>query len=57
VLVGGDVITGLDGQSVTSIEQLASSVQQYSPGDEVTLNILRDGRQTELTVTLAERPQ
>jgi S1-C subfamily serine protease len=57
VLVGGDVITELDGNAVTSIEQLAADVQQHNPGDEVKLTILRDGEQMELTVTLAERPQ
>lgn len=56
VLVGGDVITELNGKALTSVEELRDGIQQYQPGDEVTLTIIRDGKQDEVTVTLAERP-
>ena len=56
VLVGGDVITALNGNSVTSVEELGSALQEFSPGDQVTLTILRDGNPQEITVTLAARP-
>jgi serine protease Do len=56
VLVGGDVITSIDGQAVSSVEELAAAVQEHQAGDKVSLTVLRNGEQIELTVTLAERP-
>jgi serine protease Do len=56
VPVGGDVITALDGQPVNQMEDLQSLIRQAQPGQEVTLTLLRDGKQLEVPVTLAERP-
>jgi len=56
-MVGGDMITAIDGEQVTSMEQLAGIVSQHAPGDEVTLTILRGGDESQVTATLAERPQ
>jgi len=56
LLVGGDVITALDGQPVTQGDDLQAFVQQHEPGDRVTLTLLRDGKQVKVKVTLGERP-
>jgi S1-C subfamily serine protease len=56
VMVGGDVITVLDGESVESMEQLVQAVGSKKVGDKVELTVLRDGREVEVTATLAERP-
>ncbi len=56
-VVGGDVITAIDGETVTSMEGLAGTIAQKAPGDEVTLTVLRDGATTDVTVTLEVRPQ
>lgn len=56
VLVGGDVITELNGNALSSVEELRDALQQFQPGDKVNLTIIRDGKQEEVTVTLAERP-
>jgi serine protease Do len=56
VLVGGDVITSVDGAAVGSIEQLVSTIQGRKAGDVVQLTVLRDGGQVQATATLAERP-
>ncbi len=56
VLIGGDVITAFDGQSVDRIEALQMMVQKAQAGQQVTLTLLRDGKPLELKVTLAERP-
>jgi len=56
-VVGGDVITAIDGEQVSSMEQLAGIVSQHAPSDEITVSVLRDGSTSELTVTLSERPQ
>ncbi len=54
--VGGDVITAWNGEAITSMPELQARVRQSEPGDEVTLTILRDGEQQELTITLEARP-
>jgi len=56
VLVGGDVITALDGQPVSRMEDLQGLIRQAEAGQEVTLTVLRDGQQLHVPVTLAERP-
>ncbi|HMB49032.1 MAG TPA: trypsin-like peptidase domain-containing protein [Natronoarchaeum rubrum] len=57
VPVGGDVIVAIDGQPVTSGEELSSYlVTETSPGENVTLTVLRDGERQEIEVTLDERP-
>jgi serine protease Do len=56
VLIGGDIITAFNGQSVTQMDDLLGFMQEAAPGDKATLSVLRDGKQTELTVTLGERP-
>ncbi len=56
VMTGGDVITAIDGQTVTSMNDLLGILQQGTVGQKVTLSIMRDGKQMEVTVTLAARP-
>ncbi len=53
VQIGGDVITAIDQQPVTSMRQLQSAIRQAKPGQTVTLTILRDGQKTDVQVTLA----
>jgi S1-C subfamily serine protease len=55
-LVGGDTIIALDGKSVTSSEQLADDVALLKPGDKMTLEVARDGRNRTVHVTLANAP-
>jgi S1-C subfamily serine protease len=56
VLIGGDVITAVDGNPVTTNAELAEIIQNSSAGQEVSLTVLRDGKQMEVKATLAERP-
>jgi len=56
VMIGGDVITAIDGQTVTSMDDLLSILQQSKVGQKVTLTIERDGKSLELAATLAARP-
>jgi 2-alkenal reductase len=57
LLAGGDVITGIDGQPVTTFNQLlAFLTTNKSPGDTVVLTILREGQTMDVTVTLGARP-
>lgn len=55
--VGGDVITAIDSQSVTEMDDLIAYLARNTKVDQkVTLTILRDGKQETLDVTLAARP-
>ncbi len=53
---GGDKITALDGTAVKSPDELITVLNTKAPGDTVTLTVERDGQQTEVKVTLGERP-
>lgn len=47
-----DIITALNGQDITETQSLAELLQQYKPGDEITLSVLRDGKTLSIQVTL-----
>ncbi len=53
---GGDVITKVDGKPVESSSQLAEAIAGYRPGEEIPLEIHRDGDTREIEVKLGERP-
>ncbi len=54
---GGDLIIAVDGQPVHLFDDLISYLTlNKSPGDTVTLTVLRGGEQVDLTVTLGTRP-
>lgn len=55
-LVTGDVIVSVDGETVTSSEDLRSRIGSFAAGDEVTLGVERNGEQLEVPVELAGRP-
>jgi serine protease DegQ len=52
----GDVITGMDDARIETVEDLFGELRQRKPGSQVRLAIIRDGRQQEVTATLADRP-
>lgn len=55
--VGGDVILAVDGKEVRKIDDILIHLQrEKSVGDEMILQILRDGRITNVTIVLEERP-
>ena len=56
VRLGGDVITGMNGEKVTGMDDLIETVNEAQPGEELELKILRDGSTKTVTVTLGERP-
>ena len=53
--IGGDIITRVDGQPVTDVEQLFSAVLRKHPGDKVTLDVWHHGKKRTVTVTLGAR--
>ena len=55
--VGGDIIVAVDGMDVRKIDDILVHLQRVKTiGDEMNLEILRDGRTTNVTVILQERP-
>ncbi|MGY5148599.1 MAG: S1C family serine protease [Candidatus Nitrosopumilus sp. bin_68KS] len=55
--IGGDIILAVDGKEVRKIDDILIHLQRAkSIGDEMVLEILRDGRTTNVTVVLDERP-
>ena len=55
---GGDIITAIDGEPVVIFEDLVNYlVTQASPGQKVTLSVIRDGESMEINVTLGTRPE
>jgi S1-C subfamily serine protease len=55
--IGGDVITAVDKQPVTGMDEVIDYLfTSKQPGDKITLTVLRNGRQQDVTVTLGQRP-
>ena len=57
VSVGGDVIVAVDDEEVRTFEEMVSYLARNTEvGQTVTLTILRDGRESSLSLTLGARP-
>ena len=52
----GDLVTAVDGQKVTTIEQLTSKIQPLPVGSQVTLEVIRDGRSRKVRLTTVRSP-
>jgi S1-C subfamily serine protease len=52
----GDIITSLNGKVIDEEHPLDLTLAQSSPGDTVSLDVLRDGQHVTLKVTLVARP-
>ena len=53
----GDVITAIDGTSVSNVREIRDALQDKAAGDTVTVSITRDGNAQDVTVTLEARPE
>jgi len=51
----GDTITAVDGEKVTKGDELVSNIADRKPGSKVTLTFIRNGKQQDATVTIADR--
>jgi len=55
--IGGDIILSVDGKEVRQIDDILIHLQrEKSVGDEIVLEVLRDGRITNFVLLLEERP-
>jgi S1-C subfamily serine protease len=53
---GGDVILAIDGHAVVQPDDLARYIAAEGPGETVKLEVLRDNKREEISVTLGKRP-
>jgi len=51
----GDIILKIGNDTVDETHSITSILQKYSPGDKVTLTILRDGQEQKVDVTLGKK--
>jgi S1-C subfamily serine protease len=55
--IGGDIILKLDDVPINDMEGLVAFIDENrSPGDEIVIQILRNGKKHVITLTLGERP-
>ncbi len=53
----GDIIIAMNGQAIRNNDDLASYLEQHTlPSDSLTLTVVRDNAQTQVTVVLGARP-
>lgn len=48
----GDIIVAIDGSPVNTSAQLQEQIGKYSPGDKITVGLIRDGKAKEIAVVL-----
>lgn len=57
LMAGGDLIVAIDGRPVKTFDDLLRYlINNKSPGDTVTLTVLRGDQSVDVTITLAKRP-
>ena len=49
----GDLIVAIEGQPIESMDDLLLSLEQYTPGDAVTVTVLRNDRRVDVEVELS----
>ncbi len=54
---GGDVITEVNGQKVTSASDFMGALESTKPGDIITVKINRNGQEKTMSVKLVEEPK
>lgn len=54
-LKSGDIITAINGQAIDDTHTLSQLLQQFNPGDKISVSILRNDKQMVLSVTLGSK--
>lgn len=52
----GDIITSVDGNETRTVAGFLTTLADRSPGERVSLSVVRDGREGEATAVLSDRP-
>ena len=53
----GDIVVALNGQAINSANDLPVKISAMKPGTKAKLTVLRDGKEKDVTVTVAENPE
>ncbi|MBI2202883.1 MAG: trypsin-like peptidase domain-containing protein [Candidatus Rokubacteria bacterium] len=56
-LLGGDIITAIEGTPIRSHLDYVTKVRRLRPGQRIRLTVVRDGQPREFALTVAERPR
>jgi S1-C subfamily serine protease len=56
ILLGGDIITEMDGTKLDSMDKLQRTIQSLKIGGKIQLSVFRNGKPFKLDVTIVERP-
>ncbi|MGC9002586.1 MAG: S1C family serine protease [Dictyoglomus sp.] len=56
IIVGGDIITKIDGKPVESMEELRSEIQKRKVGDTVVITYIRSGKEYTVKIQLEAMP-
>ena len=51
----GDIIVAVDGKAIKDASDLLRTIASKTPGNKATITVWRDGKTTDLSVTLGER--
>ncbi|MDP2210625.1 MAG: trypsin-like peptidase domain-containing protein [Candidatus Aquicultor sp.] len=57
IIIGGDVVTKIDGTMITTMDELIGIVRDNKVGETVELEIYRGGKKESLSLKLGELPQ
>jgi S1-C subfamily serine protease len=56
LLLGGDIVTSINGVHTTDAEKIAPIMRGLKVGDRLTMSVFREGKNREVVYTLPERP-
>ena len=54
---GGDIIVAVNGRPVATGTDLTAALNRYQSGGDITLTVFREGKETQVPVTLGEWPE
>jgi S1-C subfamily serine protease len=55
-VLGGDIIVGIDGKAISSVEELRDAIAEHGPGQKVRLSLYRGAKKKSVLVTLGRQP-
>jgi len=56
-LLGGDIVTAIQGTPVRSHQDYVAKVKTLKPGQRVKVTLMREGKSRDVTLTVGERPR
>ena len=57
IILGGDLIIAIDGQEVTSKQDLLNALNEHHGGDTITITVFRGQRRMNVKITLSDAAQ